>query len=52
MNIHINLLKKNAINSVIYNHFTTKTSDKMSKTFQKIRTPDNKHILNSRRFIL
>ena len=42
MNIHINLLKKNAMNSVIYNHFTTKTSDEMSKTFQKIRTLDNK----------
>ena len=42
MSVYINLLKKNVMNSVVYNHFTMKSSDKLSKRFQKIQTPDNK----------
>ena len=42
MNVHINLLNNNAINYVLYNHFTTKSSDDMSKIFQKIRITNNK----------
>ena len=42
MNVHINLFQENAMNSVVYNHFTTKQSDKRSKIFQKIQTLDNK----------
>ena len=42
MNVHINLLNNNAINYVLYNHFTTKSSDEMNKRFKKIRMTNMK----------
>ena len=42
MNVHINLLNNNAINYVLYNHFTTKSSDEMNKRIKKIRMTNMK----------
>ena len=37
MNVHINLLNDNTLNSVLDNHITAETSDDTSKTFKKLR---------------
>ena len=36
MNVHINLLNDNALNSVLDNYFTIEASDDTSKRFKKI----------------
>ena len=37
MNVHLNLLNDNALNSILDNHFTTEASDDTSRRFRKVR---------------